>query len=130
AAGGTHLPDIIVVSPVFHNGKLSFFLANIAHHSDVGGAVPGSISGTAQTIFAEGIRIPIVQLRRKGEVQNDIVRLVTLNTRDPKERELDLGVQLATNDRGVAMAQELLDHVGDDRLTAVVEDMLAYTRQR
>lgn len=130
AAGGTHLPDITVVSPVFHNGRLSFFLANIAHHSDVGGAVPGSISGTAQTIFAEGIRIPIVQLRRKGEVQNDIVRLVTLNTRDPKERELDLGVQLATNDRGVAMAQELLDHVGDDRLTAVVEDMLAYTRQR
>ncbi|RWE83092.1 MULTISPECIES: hydantoinase B/oxoprolinase family protein [unclassified Mesorhizobium] len=129
-AGGTHLPDITVVSPVFYNGKLSFFLANIAHHSDVGGVVPGSISGTAETIFAEGIRIPIVRLRHRGKVQNDIVRLVTLNTRDPKERELDLGVQLATNDRGIVMAQELLDHIGDDRLTAAIADMIAYTRQR
>ncbi|TIQ36146.1 MAG: hydantoinase B/oxoprolinase family protein [Mesorhizobium sp.] len=129
-AGGTHLPDITVVSPVFYNGKLSFFLANIAHHSDVGGVVPGSISGTAETIFAEGIRIPIVRLRHTGKVQNDIVRLVTLNTRDPKERELDLGVQLATNDRGIVMAQELLDQIGDDRLTAAIADMIAYTRQR
>ncbi|TIL70503.1 MAG: hydantoinase B/oxoprolinase family protein, partial [Mesorhizobium sp.] len=129
-AGGTHLPDITVVSPVFYNGKLSFFLANIAHHSDVGGVVPGSISGTAETIFAEGIRIPIVRLRHTGKVQNDIVRLVTLNTRDPKERELDLGVQLATNDRGIVMAQELLEQIGDDRLTAAIADMIAYTRQR
>ncbi|ESW80671.1 hypothetical protein X770_30895 [Mesorhizobium sp. LSJC269B00] len=129
-AGGTHLPDITVVSPVFYNGKLSFFLANIAHHSDVGGVVPGSISGAAETIFAEGIRIPIVRLRHKGKVQNDIVRLVTLNTRDPKERELDLGVQLATNDRGIVMAQELLDQIGDDRLTAAIADMIAYTRHR
>ncbi|TIS20141.1 MAG: hydantoinase B/oxoprolinase family protein [Mesorhizobium sp.] len=129
-AGGTHLPDITVVSPVFYNGRLSFFLANIAHHSDVGGVVPGSISGTAETIFAEGIRIPIVRLRHTGTVQNDIVRLVTLNTRDPKERELDLGVQLATNDRGIVMAQELLDQIGDDRLTAAIADMIAYTQQR
>ncbi|RWO60805.1 MAG: hydantoinase B/oxoprolinase family protein [Mesorhizobium sp.] len=129
-AGGTHLPDITVVSPVFYNGRLSFFLANIAHHSDVGGVVPGSISGTAETIFAEGIRIPIVRLRYTGKVQDDIVRLVTLNTRDPKERELDLGVQLATNDRGIVMAQELLDQIGDHRLTAAIADMIAYTRQR
>ncbi|RVA73502.1 hydantoinase B/oxoprolinase family protein, partial [Mesorhizobium sp. M7A.F.Ca.CA.001.11.2.1] len=88
------------------------------------------ISGTAETIFAEGIRIPIVRLRHTGKVQNDIVRLVTLNTRDPKERELDLGVQLATNDRGIVMAQELLDQIGDHRLTAAIADMIAYTRQR
>ncbi|RVC82568.1 hydantoinase B/oxoprolinase family protein [Mesorhizobium sp. M4A.F.Ca.ET.022.05.2.1] len=129
-AGGTHLPDITVVSPVFHQGRIALFLANIAHHSDVGGVVPGSISGTSQTIFEEGIRIPLVRIRHGGKLQNDIVRLVTLNTRDPKERELDLGVQLATNDRGVVMTQELLDHIGEARFTAIVADMLTYTRQR
>ncbi|QRI62542.1 hydantoinase B/oxoprolinase family protein [Shinella sp. PSBB067] len=129
-AGGTHLPDITIVSPVFHQGRIAFFLANIAHHSDVGGAVPGSISGTARTIFEEGIRIPLVRLRAEGRLQRDILRLVSVNTRDPEERELDLGVQLATNDRGMVMAQELLAQVGDGRFASIVSDMLAYTRQR
>ena len=129
-AGGTHLPDITVVSPVFRNGKVVFFVASIAHHSDVGGSTPGSISGKAQSIFEEGIRIPVVRIRRAGEIQSDLLRLVILNTRDPKERELDLGVQLATNDRGGAMTLQLVDQLGAEALSSATEDILTYTRNR
>ena len=129
-AGGTHLPDITIVSPVFHEGKVVLFLANIAHHSDVGGKVPGSISGSAQSIFEEGIRIPIVRIRTGGVVNDDILKLIVLNTRDPKERELDLGVQLASNDRGTTMARELVAHMGTKKLARATDDLLAYTRNR
>lgn len=129
-AGGTHLPDITIVSPVFHDGEVVLFLANIAHHSDVGGKVPGSISGSAQSIFEEGIRIPVVRIRTRGVVNDDMLKLIVLNTRDPKERELDLGVQLATNDRGTTMARELIAHMGAEKLACATEDLLAYTRNR
>ena len=65
-AGGTHLPDISIITPVFFNGEIRFFIACVGHHSDVGGAVPGSISPNSATIFEEGIRIPPVKILREG----------------------------------------------------------------
>ena len=91
-AGGTHMPDISIVAPVVIEGAVRFFTANIAHHSDVGGAVPGSISGSARTVFEEGIRIPAIRVADGGTVNDDIMRLVCSNTREPEERALDLKV--------------------------------------
>ena len=64
--GGTHLPDISIVSPIFHGGVLVAFAGNIGHHSDVGGAVPGSTSALSRSIFEEGLRIPAIAIARGG----------------------------------------------------------------
>ena len=129
-AGGTHLPDITVVTPVFHDGALAFYTACIAHHADVGGSVPGSISGGATSIFQEGIRIPLCRIRRRGETDESLIRLIATNTRDPEERRLDLGVQLASNDHGAVTARLLLDHMGAETTRRAIEDLLSYTSRR
>ena len=76
-AGGTHSPDITVVTPIFCDGKLRFFSTNLGHHSDVGGSTPGSVSPVAKTIFDEGLRIPLVRLVRGGELDEEVLDLVT-----------------------------------------------------
>ena len=129
-AGGTHLPDITVVTPVFHDGDLGFYTACIAHHADVGGIVPGSISGGATSVFQEGIRIPLCRVRRAGETDTGLIRLIATNTRDPEERRLDLNVQLVTNDHGAALARQLLDHMGAATARRAIEDLLSYTARR
>jgi N-methylhydantoinase B len=129
-AGGTHLPDISIVTPIFHGGRLFAFAANIAHHSDVGGSVPGSISAKAKSIFEEGLRIPIIRVARKGEVEADIIDLVAANSRLPKERSLDLRVQIATNDRGSVKLKALIEQMGEGAMSAAIEDTLAYTARR
>lgn len=129
-AGGTHMPDISIVTPVFHDGNLRFFTANIAHHSDVGGTVPGSISGAARSIFEEGLRIPAIRIVRKGVLDRDLLRLISSNSRDPVERTLDLQVQVSTNERGAAMVRGLIERIGQERVDQSVEDLLTYTRER
>ena len=71
-AGGTHAPDITVVSPIFCDGVLRFFAANIGHHTDVGGAVPGSTSHHLKTVWEEGIRLPAMRIVRQGELDLDL----------------------------------------------------------
>jgi N-methylhydantoinase B len=129
-AGGTHMPDISIVTPVFYDGKPRFFTANIAHHSDVGGSVPGSISGAARSIFEEGLRIPAIKIVRKGVLDRDLLRLISSNSRDPTERTLDLQVQVSTNERGAAMVRDLIDRMGIALVEQSIEDLLIYTRER
>ncbi|GAB1576831.1 hydantoinase B/oxoprolinase family protein [Bordetella petrii] len=129
-ANGSHLPDINIVSPVFWDGALCFFAANIAHHSDVGGAVPGSIAGGLRSVFEEGIRIPVCRIARAGQVDEDLLRLVCANTRDPEERVLDLRVQMATNERGAAAMGALIRQMGLDAVLRSVDDIILYTRRR
>jgi N-methylhydantoinase B len=90
-AGGTHLPDITMVLPVFSPGhsQPSFYVSNRAHHADVGGAFAGSM-GPATEIFQEGIRIPPVRIVRGGKIERELLNLILLNVRTPKEREGDL----------------------------------------
>src|SRR6187431_1056442 len=71
-AGGTHLPDINMAMPVFHQDRLVGFVCNIAHHADVGGMVPGSMAGGMSEIFQEGLRLPVIKLFRRGELQEDL----------------------------------------------------------
>jgi N-methylhydantoinase B len=129
-ANGTHLPDITIVTPVFFEGRIEFFAANIGHHADVGGSVPGSIAGGSRSIFEEGIRIPVVRIVRAGELDDGVLNLITCNTRDPEERSLDLKVQIATNERGAAAARELSRQMGIEAVRQSVEDVIEYTRRR
>jgi N-methylhydantoinase B/oxoprolinase/acetone carboxylase alpha subunit len=96
--GGTHLPDITMVSPVFlaKEKTPAFYVANRAHHSDVGGMSPGSMP-VAREIFQEGLIIPPVTLVRRGEVVRDVMALLLANVRTPDEREGDIAAQIAAN---------------------------------
>ena len=129
-ANGTHLPDITIVTPVFYEGRIEFFTANIGHHADVGGAVPGSIAGGSRSIFEEGIRIPALRIAREGEVDEALLGFIACNTRDPEERSLDLKVQIATNERGAAAARALARQMGIAAVRRSVEDVIGYTRKR
>lgn len=114
--GGTHLPDITLVSPVFledttHGTKPAFFAANRAHHSDVGGMSPGSMP-LAREVFQEGLIIPPVKLVKRGEIDRDLLSLILANVRTPDEREGDLTAQIAANRVGAARLQHMVEQYG------------------
>jgi N-methylhydantoinase B len=129
-AGGTHTPDIAMVTPVFVEGVVQYVAANVGHHSDVGGPTPGSISGGARSIFEEGLRIPVIPLVRAGELDTPLLNLVAHNSREPEERALDLKVQVASNERGARLMKELAENMGGEAVSAAIEDLLAYTARR
>src|SRR3989338_8088129 len=99
-AGGTHLPDFTMVAPVFvHRGVSGakqplFYVANRAHHADIGGAQPASM-GLSEEIYQEGLRIPPVHLARRGIIERDVLAMILANVRTPQEREGDLTAQVA-----------------------------------
>jgi len=110
--GGTHLPDMTLVAPFFAGGaKPAFFLANRAHHADVGGMSPGSMPLSTE-IFQEGVRIPPVKVVRSGAIDSDLLGLLLANVRTPVEREGDLTAQIAANRTGERRLQEILDQFG------------------
>ena len=111
--GGTHLPDITVTQPVFVGDKLIGWVANLAHHSDVGGKVAGSTSGDAVSIFQEGLKIPLVRICEKDVVNEDIISFLMANSRIPGERYGDLQAQIASNRVGAKRLTESFDRYGD-----------------
>jgi N-methylhydantoinase B/oxoprolinase/acetone carboxylase alpha subunit len=117
--GGTHLPDITAVAPVYirTSREPSFFLANRAHHADVGGMSPGSMP-MAREIYQEGLRIPPVKIQRAGKLDRDLWNLLLANVRTPQEREGDLMAQLASIQRGAARLSELVEKYGLARVQA------------
>ena len=117
-AGGTHLPDINMAMPVFFAGELVAFMCNIAHHADVGGAVPGSMAGGLTEIYQEGLRIPVVRLFREGVLQQDLLDLILLNVRVPTERRGDYFAQIASCRLGRSRLGEIVDQYG----VAAVQD--------
>ncbi|MGZ8212223.1 MAG: hydantoinase B/oxoprolinase family protein, partial [Burkholderiales bacterium] len=129
-ASGTHLPDITIMTPVFCEGEVEFIVANIGHHSDVGGAVPGSIAANLRSVFEEGLRIPVTRIVSAGVLDEGLMRLITCNMRDPEERTLDLKVQIATNVRGAEAARALVRQMGIHAVRQSIDDLIAYTRRR
>jgi N-methylhydantoinase B len=115
--GGTHLPDITMVAPVFLTGgaRPAFYVANRAHHADVGGMYPGSM-GPCREIAQEGIRIPPVKFMHRGKIDTQLLALILSNVRTPKEREGDLTAQLGACRIGVARMLELVRRFGHARL--------------
>jgi N-methylhydantoinase B len=128
--GGSHLPDITMVAPVFSNDRVVAFVANIAHHSDVGGKVPGSESSDCTSIFQEGIRLPPVQLFKQGQLNQDVLDIVLLNSRTPREREGDLKAQIATNVVGRRRVAEIFERFGTAITLAGIEAWLNYSETR
>src|ERR1700733_11347673 len=126
--GGTHLPDITAVSGVFLKGnrKPAFYVANRAHHADVGGMSPGSMP-LAREIYQEGIRIPPVLLMKGGKVQRDVMQIVLANVRTPEEREGDLMAQVMSNRRGEARLLEIVSRYGLARVRRSAADLQDYT---
>jgi N-methylhydantoinase B len=129
-AGGTHLPDITLVEPVFlgRDRTPSFFVANRAHHADVGGMSPGSLP-LATHIVQEGIRVPPVFLARGGRVQDDVWKVVLANVRTPGERQADLEAQVGANALGARRLAELAARAGRRELLAYAGHLLDYAER-
>ena len=109
---GSHLPDISMAAPVFIDDSLVMFVANIAHHADIGGMAPGSMAGGMTEIYQEGLRIPPIRLIRGGELVEDIMELILLNVRVPEERKGDYNAQIASNRLGVRRCETLVNRWG------------------
>lgn len=130
SGGGTHLPDITIAAPVFFEGKLVAFVANIAHHSDVGGKVPGSSSASCNSIFQEGLRMPPIKFMDKGAICQDVLDVILLNCRTPRERQGDLRAQVAANQTGLARIADLYQRYGPATVQAVMEELLNYAERK
>jgi N-methylhydantoinase B len=128
--GGTHLPDITVISPVFVEKELAGFAASRAHHADVGGKVPGSMPADSHTLDEEGVVIPPTRLARRGELDRELLQELTSKMRGPRQREADLRAQLAANRSGAARVQELAGRHGLEMLTAAMRETLDYAERR
>src|SRR5215813_9381123 len=129
-AGGTHLPDINMAMPVFAEGRLVAFVSNLAHHADVGGAARGSMSGGMSEIYQEGLRIPVMRLYRRGELDTELLDLLLLNMRLPNERRGDLNAQIAACRLGVARMQQLFARYGAPVIESAFRQILARTTTR
>jgi len=151
--GGTHLPDITMVMPVFIHenrpgaqararslrvnvgaskssrfGPPDFYVASRAHHADVGGTYPGSM-GPCREIYQEGLRIPPVKIMRAGRIVPDVLALLLNNVRTPEEREGDLGAQVAACQTGTQRLGELCARYGLARTHKAAADLLDYSEE-
>jgi N-methylhydantoinase B len=138
--GGTHLPDITLVMPVYVNRTKSggqecpphtrpdFYVASRAHHADVGGTYPGSM-GPCREIYQEGFRIPPVKIMRAGQIVPDVLALLLNNVRTPEEREGDLGAQIAACQTGARRLGEVCARYGMARTKRAAADLLAYSEE-
>lgn len=129
-AGGTHLPDVTLVSVLALVGRLAGYAVTRAHHSDVGGKRPGSMPSDSRSIFEEGIVIPPVRLVREGAVVEDVLDLILANVRTPDVRRGDLRAQLAANQVAQRRLDELVERPGTPPLEAGCEAVLAYAERR
>src|SRR6185503_15586309 len=151
-AGGTHLPDVTMVAAVFGEGASGrrgegetaragrgslrrrvsasprplFYVANRAHHADIGGATPGSM-GRAEEIYQEGLRIPPVKLMIRGRVNDDVMRLISANVRVPEEREGDLTAQLGAIATGGERLLEIVERYGFKEADLYATHLINYT---
>jgi len=128
--GGSHLPDITLVAPVYVDKRHIGYVATRAHHADVGGMEPGSMPGNSGEIYQEGLVIPAVKLYRKGELEEDVLRMILANVRTPVERRGDLNAQLAALRVGEARLGELALRYGADLVTAGFAAILDYAERR
>ena len=127
--GGTHLPDITMVSPIFFRERLIGFAANRAHHSDVGGVAPGSMSSLSRDVHQEGIRIPPVKLWVKGRPNRELLDFVLTNVRTPDERLGDLRAQRAANLVGAKRLTELVKKSGVSTLGSGMNQLINYSEE-
>jgi N-methylhydantoinase B len=129
--GGSHLPDIALVKPVFFQDALVAFVSNIAHWSDVGGRSPGvGTAGDSTEILQEGVRIPPIHIVSEGQLRNDLLDLLLLNMRDRHERLGDFQAQIAALQLGELRLHELYEHYGITTIANSIAELHAYSESR
>jgi N-methylhydantoinase B len=126
--GGSHLPDINVVRPAFHEGQLLGYACLRAHWPDVGSATPGSY-GAVTEIFGEGIRLPPVRLISRGVLNADLEKVILANVRTPEERKGDLGAQLAATLRATERLQALARRYGSGAVISYMAQVMDYSQR-
>jgi N-methylhydantoinase B len=125
-AGGTHLPDVTLVTPVVKGKRILFYVANRAHHADIGGATPGSM-GLATDIYGEGIRIPPIRIVRNGVVDDDTMRLLLANVRGNVERRGDFDAQIGSLKTGATRLLEIVERRGEREATEYAAQLIDYS---
>ncbi len=128
--GGTHLPDVTIMKPIFYDGALQFIAINRAHHGDVGGMEPGSYCPQATELFHEGIRIPSLRIYRDDKPIMDVVNMIRINTRMPDDIWVDMKAQVASCRVAEKRIIELLDKYGTKVTRQTIEDIHQYAEQR
>ena len=123
--GGTHLNDFRLVRPIFRDGRLFCWLASVGHWLDIGGNVPGGFNARATESFQEGVRIPPVKLISRGRMNDDIVAILSANSRVPQSNFGDLNGQLNALDLGERRLRGLLDDYGDDVVSRALDAFTA-----
>src|SRR6266581_4791346 len=151
-AGGTHLPDVTLVMGVFAKTAASrrqaagkskpvfpasrrllpanclFFVANRAHHADIGGATPGSM-GLATDVYGEGVRIPPIRIVRAGETCEDVLKLIFANVRSSAERRADFEAQIGSLKTGAARLLEIVERRGEKESSKYASHLIAYSER-
>jgi N-methylhydantoinase B len=126
--GGTHLPDITVLEPVFIDGRMEFIVANRAHHADVGGYSAGSMPLSTH-IFQEGLIIPPLKIVEGGRLNRGVMEIILSNVRTPDERKGDLTAQITANSLGAKRLKELALERGIKELRRYAGELIAYSRR-
>ena len=125
--GGSHLPDLTVIRPVFVDGELKFMTVNRAHHTDVGGGTHGGYNPSASEIFHEGLRIPPLRIYDGDVPRDDLLQMMSANVRYPKNFLGDLNAQIGSVLTAERRIRELIDHYGSEPLTRIVDGILEAT---
>ena len=129
-SGGTHLPDITLVSPLSLDRDVIGYAVTRAHHSDVGGMRPGSMPSGSEDIYQEGLIIPPVRIAAEGSYVEDVLELILANSRTPELRRGDLRAQMAANQRAQRRLEELVERRGLTTVASAFGDVLEYTEER
>ena len=124
--GGAHLNDIVVIAPFYYDDEIFGYFANTAHHVDVGGGAPASI-GAFREVFQEGVIIPPVKLVERGEIVDDVFRLIISQIRSKRETAGDFRAQFAANNTGVNRLEVLVDRYGKNLVNFYIEELIKYT---
>ena len=128
--GGSHLPDITAIRPVFVDGELMFMTVNRAHHTDVGGGTHGGYNPSASEIFHEGLRIPPLRIYDGDAPRDDLLQMMAANVRYPKNFLGDLNAQIGSILTAERRIRELVEHYGAERLTRIVDGILDATESQ
>ena len=128
--GGTHLPDLTAITPIFYAGEIVAFAANRAHHADIGGTVPGSFYSKATENFQEGLRIPPIRFVRKGTIDPDLMEIILNNVRVPREMRGDLEAQISANRTAVTRTIALCERYGVATVQGAANEMCSQSEKR
>ncbi len=127
--GGAHIPEHVVIKPVYYDGELFAYVANIAHMVEIGGMAVGGFAATATEVYQEGLRLPPVWLMREGEYNQDVWRVIMANHRAPRYSWGDLHAMMASLNVAEQRVHELLDEHGVERVTEISDELMDYAER-